>query len=129
MVGYEIGCGFSVMANNSQLFGPKLQENNYWFCVGSFHGHAHCQLCQLDWHPQYISGSGLEDFEGCEWCFSQSNAIALCTLHASALKQKQAIIQHFECWKMDKYADLSTSSYKLFVGTFLNSSHHRHFLV
>ncbi|KAF8503855.1 hypothetical protein BU17DRAFT_19906, partial [Hysterangium stoloniferum] len=47
------------------------------------YGHAYCRLCQIDWHPSYIQGSGLEDFETCERVFSRSNALASSTRHAS----------------------------------------------
>ncbi|KAF8580082.1 hypothetical protein K439DRAFT_1620080 [Ramaria rubella] len=73
MCGYDIGCGFSTTANNSKLLGDKIRQNHVCFCCGSFHGHAHCRLCQLDWHPLYIHGSGLEEYEGCEHAFSDSN--------------------------------------------------------
>ena len=108
MIGYDIGCGFSATADRSSMVGPKLRDKRCRFCVGLFHGHAHCRLCQLDWHPLYIAGCGLEDFEGCERCFSESNAVALCTRHTSRFHHKQAILQHFERWNADKYAELST---------------------
>lgn len=107
LIGYDIGCGFSTTANRSSLVGPKARINNLRFCIGSFHGHAHCRSCQLDWHPNYICGTGLEDFEGNERIYSESNALAGCTRHASAFHRQQAIIRHFERWNLDKYADLS----------------------
>ena len=51
--------------------------------VGVFHGHAHCQLCQLENLATYINGLGLEDLETCERTFSKSNALATMTRHAS----------------------------------------------
>ncbi|KAF8507749.1 hypothetical protein JB92DRAFT_3083995 [Gautieria morchelliformis] len=111
MIGYDIGCGFSATANQSSLLGPRIHAKECRFYVGSFHGHAHCRLCQLDWHPLYIPGCGLEDFEGCEHCFSESNAVASHTGHASSFHQKQAIQLHFQCWNSDKYAELSTFLY------------------
>jgi Kyakuja-Dileera-Zisupton transposase len=92
MCGYDIGCSFSTTANNSVLLGPKLREHRGRFCVGSFHGHAHCQLCQLDWHPLYLKGCGLEDFETCERVFSCSNALASSTRHASTFHRRQLIL-------------------------------------
>ncbi|KIJ45984.1 hypothetical protein M422DRAFT_128332, partial [Sphaerobolus stellatus SS14] len=64
LIGYDIGCGFSATANCSQLLGSKLCDSGSRFCVGSFHGHAHCRSCQLDWHPLHVEGAGLDDFEG-----------------------------------------------------------------
>jgi hypothetical protein len=107
MAGYDIGCGFSITANRSALLGPKIRDNQLRFCVGSFHGHAHCRSCQLDWHPLYIPGTGLEDFEGNERIFSESNSLAASTRHASEFHRKQAIIRHFDRWNLDKYAELS----------------------
>ncbi|KAF8511350.1 hypothetical protein BU17DRAFT_17860, partial [Hysterangium stoloniferum] len=76
LLGYDFSYGFSVTANTSALVGPKLGSSGCWFCVGSFHGHAHHHLCQLDWHPLYMEGYGLEDFNGCEWAFAESNTVA-----------------------------------------------------
>ncbi|KAF8515504.1 hypothetical protein BU17DRAFT_51619, partial [Hysterangium stoloniferum] len=53
MIGYDIGCRFSKTANSSPLLGPKICKHKTRFCVGSVHGHAHCCLCQIDWHPSY----------------------------------------------------------------------------
>lgn len=115
MIGYDIGCGFSVTAGRSAKLGPKLHPTQTRFCVGSFHGYAHCRSCQLDWHPQYVEGCGLEDFETCERIFSESNSLAASTHHASTFHRRQAILNHFKRWNMDKYAELSIS---FFLGVF-----------
>ncbi|KAF8519506.1 hypothetical protein BU17DRAFT_75910 [Hysterangium stoloniferum] len=94
LLGYDIGCGFSVTVNKSALVGPKVRSSGCQFCVGYFHGHAHCRC-------------GLEDFEGCERAFAESNAVAGPTRHASKFHRKQAILLHFERWNADKYAELS----------------------
>ncbi|KAF8575937.1 hypothetical protein K439DRAFT_1368611, partial [Ramaria rubella] len=107
LCGYDIGCGFSTTANNSTLVGPKLRSYGSRFCVGSFHGHAHCRTCQLDWHPLYLKGCGLEDFETCERVFSRSNALASVTRYASTFHRRQLIHRWFESWNNDKYADSS----------------------
>ncbi|KAF8524735.1 hypothetical protein JB92DRAFT_2702874, partial [Gautieria morchelliformis] len=107
MLGYDIGCGFSTTVNNSKLVGPKLRQHHAQFCVGSFHGHAHCRLCQLDWHPLYIKGCGLEDFETCEHVFSRSNALASSTWHTSAFHRHQLIHRWFETWNQEKVAEMS----------------------
>ncbi|KIJ30273.1 hypothetical protein M422DRAFT_81424, partial [Sphaerobolus stellatus SS14] len=111
LIGYDIGCGFSVTANRSALLGPKLQESGSRFCVGVFHGHAHCRTCQLDWHPLHVEGAGLEAFEGNENAYSESNAVAGITRHASRFHRQQAIVRHFERWNMDKYTELSRFLY------------------
>ncbi|KAG1844311.1 hypothetical protein DFJ58DRAFT_664845 [Suillus subalutaceus] len=75
--------------------------------VGAFHGHAHNRMCQLDWHPMYITGTGHSKGEGCEHVFSASNALARGTRHASTFHRHQTIEQHFAFWNDDKYANLS----------------------
>jgi hypothetical protein len=95
--------------------GPKLRKCNGWYCVGSFHGHAHCRVCQLDWHPLYIDGCGLEDFKTCERIFSRSNALATCTCHASAFHRKQLVIWWFDTWNADKYADSSQFPFSIIL--------------
>lgn len=106
-IGYDIGCGFATTAERSPKVGPKVHASRTRFCVGSFHGHAHCRLCQLDWHPLYINGCGLEDFETCEHCFSESNLVAGPTRHASTFHRRQTILNHFKRWNVDKYAEIS----------------------
>ncbi|KAF8581322.1 hypothetical protein K439DRAFT_1515013, partial [Ramaria rubella] len=107
MCGYDIRCGFSITANNSPLLGGKLQERRTRFCCGSFHGHAHCHLCQSDWHSLYIEGSGLEEYEGCERAFSDSNGTGRRTQYAMRFHRKQILVLHFECWDKDRYQELS----------------------
>ncbi|THU78591.1 hypothetical protein K435DRAFT_824088 [Dendrothele bispora CBS 962.96] len=73
--GYDIGCGFEVTISKSTI-GTKAKEMCYTSLVGTFHGHAHCRLCQVDHLGTYVEGNGLEDSEGCERFFSKSNALA-----------------------------------------------------
>lgn len=108
LTGYDIGCGFSSTANNAPSFGPIMREACAEFCVNAFHGHAHCRKCQLEWHPTYIEGTGLEDFETCERVFAESNRVAGTTRNASVFHRRQAIVRHFERWNFDKYGELST---------------------
>ncbi|KAI5990638.1 hypothetical protein EDD15DRAFT_2170207 [Pisolithus albus] len=75
--------------------------------VGAFHGHAHNRMCQLDWHPQYIKGTGHTEGEGCEHIFAASNELARSTRHATSFHRHQAIEEHFAFWDADKYAALS----------------------
>jgi hypothetical protein len=79
---------------NSPL-GPRARELNYTSLVGSFHGHAHRRLCQLSHLATYTKGMGLEDLEGCERCFSKSNALASSLRYASIFHRKQAISTYF----------------------------------
>ncbi|KAF8141802.1 hypothetical protein EV363DRAFT_1392219 [Boletus edulis] len=60
---YDIGCAFSKTVSTSSI-GPQVQALGLWFMVGAFHGHAHNRLCQLDWHPTYIEGTGNTEGEG-----------------------------------------------------------------
>ncbi|KAF8230099.1 hypothetical protein L208DRAFT_1283528 [Tricholoma matsutake] len=75
--------------------------------VSAFHGHAHNQACQLEWHPLYIKGTGHSDGEGYEHVFASSNDLAHGTHHASRFHHHQAIEEHFTFWDQDKYANLS----------------------
>ncbi|KAF8574808.1 hypothetical protein K439DRAFT_1624058 [Ramaria rubella] len=111
---YDIGCSFSGTINNSPKVGPKIRQNNTCFCCGSFHGHAHCRLCQLDWHPLYIDGSGLEEYEGCEHSFSDSNGMGRRTRYATRFHRQQILTLHFEHWDKDKYQELSHFLYNNF---------------
>jgi hypothetical protein len=103
---YDIGCAFMKTAENS-IIGPRIQNLNLCFMVGSFHGHAHNRLCQLQWHPMYIEGVGNTDGEGCEHIFSASNELARSICHAMRFHRHQAIEEHFTFWNADKYEALS----------------------
>lgn len=87
--GFDIWCRFKTTLAKSPL-GPRAQELNYTSLVGSFHGHAHRRLCQLSHLATYTKGMGLEDLEGCERCFSKSNALASSLRYASIFHRKQA---------------------------------------
>ncbi|KAG2364997.1 hypothetical protein BDR07DRAFT_1449949 [Suillus spraguei] len=78
--------------------------------VGAFHGHAHNQCCQLDWHPMYIDGTGHTEGEGCEHVFASSNELAQSTRHTSTFHRHQTIEEHFAFWDDDKYAALTLTS-------------------
>ena len=113
MFGYDIGCIFSATAYNSPLVGPKLPESGNRYCMGSFHGHTHNWWCQLNWHPLYNPGCGLEDFKTCEHVFSCSNRLAACTWHASPFHRRQLISWWLNCQNQDKYAECSKWIYLL----------------
>ncbi|KAI6011388.1 hypothetical protein PISMIDRAFT_55938, partial [Pisolithus microcarpus 441] len=103
---YDIGCAFSTTLRNSSL-GPQSEDLKLRMMVGAFHGHAHNRMCQLDWHPQYIQGTGHTEGEGCEHIFAASNELARSTRHATSFHRHQAVEQHFAFWDADKYAALS----------------------
>jgi len=77
--------------------------------VNAFHGHVHNHMCQLQYHPLYLPGTGLEDFETCEHVFSSSNATASLIHHASHFHYVQYLSLHFSQWDANKYAELSMS--------------------
>ena len=106
-IGYDIGCAFAQTINKSMRLAQKAAVLRLQMLVPAFHGHAHNRACQLCWHPLYIAGTSLEDFETCERVFSLSNALASGTRHTSAFHRHQAIEQYFAFWDEDKYANLS----------------------
>ena|ERR1700722_11998990 len=79
------------------------------FIVNAFHGHVHNRLCQLQFHPMYTTGVGIEDLEVCERVFSVSNSVAQLVCHASYFHWLQFINLHFAQWDFDKYLELSES--------------------
>lgn len=75
------------------------------------HGYAHNRACQLEHHPIYYVGAGLEDFEGSERVFSASNECARTTRHATPFHRHQAVDLHFKQWDSDKYEAFGTFMY------------------
>src|ERR1700730_818775 len=75
VVAYDTACAFMKTVFRSSL-GTKARELRLRGIVPAFHGHAHNRACQVDWHPMYVEGVGLEDFEECECTFSKSNDLA-----------------------------------------------------
>jgi hypothetical protein len=90
--GYDVGCKFGITVDHSDL-GPLARELHYRSLVGSFHGHAHNRLCQLNYLTTYIKGLGLEDLEGCERFFCKSNALATSLRYASIFHRQQKIVE------------------------------------
>ncbi|KAJ7064175.1 hypothetical protein C8F01DRAFT_1209381 [Mycena amicta] len=93
--GYDIGCNFKITVKHSAL-GPAAERLCLRCLVGSFHGHAHNRLCQLQHLPTYVKGMGLEDLEGCEHCFSRSNGLARSCRYASRFHRQQEISAYFK---------------------------------
>lgn len=110
LIGYDIGCGFSKSAHESEILGARLK--NVWdrFVVGLFHGSGHARSCGIDWSPLYVKGAGLENFEECEHVFSQSNAVAQCTRLASRFHRQQLIYRYFRNWNEEQYIESSKSN-------------------
>ncbi|KAL0567633.1 hypothetical protein V5O48_014366 [Marasmius crinis-equi] len=67
-IGYDIMCAFYKTMQRSGKLGHKVAALCLQGVVPAFHGHAHNRKCQLFWHPMYIPGLGLTDFE--EWHFA-----------------------------------------------------------
>ncbi|KIM53555.1 hypothetical protein SCLCIDRAFT_92658, partial [Scleroderma citrinum Foug A] len=80
-IGSDIGCSLTATLAASSI-GLKAKDVNVQLVVNVFHGHAHNHMCQLWYHPLYLPGTGLEDFETCERVFSSSNATATLIRHA-----------------------------------------------
>ncbi|KAJ6533369.1 hypothetical protein B0H10DRAFT_1859981 [Mycena sp. CBHHK59/15] len=102
-IGYDIMCAFWKTLGRSSL-GPGVRAMRFRGVVPAFHGHAHNRGCQIGWHPLYVDGVGLEDFEECERTFSLSNHLASSTRLATAFHRRQQIDEHFHFHDQDKHA-------------------------
>lgn len=102
-LGYDIMCAFITTLKKS-----CLNEKRVAFRLGgvvpAFHGHAHNRGCQVEWHPLYVEGVGLEDFEECERTFFRSNELASVTRLATPYHRQQHIDEHFDLHDVDKHA-------------------------
>ncbi|EIM82093.1 uncharacterized protein STEHIDRAFT_85498, partial [Stereum hirsutum FP-91666 SS1] len=107
VLGFDIGCSFSATVQSSRLVGPVATEQKLHILVNAFHGWAHNRTCQLEYHPLYTLGFGLEDLEGMERIFSLSNLVAPLVRSASRFHWLQAYDLHFQQWDEDKYSNLS----------------------
>ena len=108
MIGSDIGCSLSATLAASSI-AQVARAVNVQLVVNAFHGHVHNRMCQLQYHPLYLPGTGLEDFETCERVFSSSNTTAALIHHASHFHYVQFLELHFSQWDADKYTELSTS--------------------
>ena len=107
-IGSDIGCSISATLAACSI-AQTARAANMQLVVNTFHGHAHNHMCQLQYHPLYLPGTGLEDFETCEHVFSSSNATVALIRHASHYHYVQYLKLHFSQWDADKYAELSMS--------------------
>ncbi|KAL0571876.1 hypothetical protein V5O48_010096 [Marasmius crinis-equi] len=103
-LGYDIMCAFYKTMQQSQKLGSMVAVLHLHGVVPAFHGHAHNRKCQLSWHPMYIPGVGMTDFEECERFFSLSNRLAITTRLATPFHRRQAILEHFNFHSEDKDA-------------------------
>ncbi|KAJ6450440.1 hypothetical protein C8R47DRAFT_1230255 [Mycena vitilis] len=103
-LGYDIFCAFWTTLRRSSL-GARAVGLHLRGVVPAFHGYAHNRECQLGWHPMYVEGVGLEDFEECERTFAKSNNLASVTRLASAFHRQQQIDEHFDFHDADKHAN------------------------
>ncbi|KAJ6505587.1 hypothetical protein C8R45DRAFT_774742, partial [Mycena sanguinolenta] len=102
-IGYDIMCAFFKTLLRSSL-GRRTVGLRMRGIVPAFHGHAHNRMCQLGWHPMYVDGAGLEDFEECERTFCLSNQLANCTWLSTPFHRQQQIDEHFYFHDLDKHA-------------------------
>lgn len=102
-LGYDIMCAFYKTLLRSSL-GRRVVGLNLRGVVPAFHGHAHNRGCQVDWHPIFFEGVGLEDFEECERTFCLSNNLATVTRLSTPFHRQQQIDEHFAFHDLDKHA-------------------------
>ncbi|KAJ7783593.1 hypothetical protein DFH07DRAFT_948610 [Mycena maculata] len=101
-LGYDIMCAFFKTLLCSSL-GPRVVAMNLRGVVPAFHGHAHNRACQVGWHPLYVEGVGLKDFEECERTFGKSNHLVTVTRMTTPFHRQQAIDEHFNFHDLDKH--------------------------
>lgn len=102
-LGYDIMCAFIKTLGKSSL-GNRVVGLRLHGLVLAFHGPAHNRACQTSWHPLYVEGAGLEDFEECEHTFSKSNELAGVTRLSTPFHRHQQIDEHFMFHDDDKHA-------------------------
>ncbi|KAG0705259.1 hypothetical protein DFH29DRAFT_800494, partial [Suillus ampliporus] len=106
-VGYDVGCTFNKIVQDSPLLGAKAHNARIKFCVNAFHGYAHNCLCQVQHHPLYLSSFGLEDLKTMKHIFSASNGISYTMCYATQYHWTQALDLHFQQWDNDNYQESS----------------------
>jgi hypothetical protein len=123
---YDIMCTFIKTLARSSL-GVKIVGLCLQGVVPAFHSHAHNRCCQVHWHPMYMEGVGLEDFEECEHTFFKSNERASITHLASPFHRQQQIDEHFFSHDLDKHAVsgvyLSSREQDVLIGKIIRELH------
>lgn len=104
-LGYDIGCSFTTTVMKSSL-SDETRRKALRLVVNAFHGDAHNRLCQLRFHPLYITGFGVEDIETYERIFAAFNGLAPTTRHATRFHRHQAIDLFARHWDEQKYQEL-----------------------
>jgi hypothetical protein len=99
-------CAFRKTLAGSEKLAKKVEGHRLVGVVPAFHGHAHNRKCQVHWHPMYIEGAGMEDFEECERTFCLSNELANCTRLATPFHRRQEIVEHFQFHDKDKETNI-----------------------
>ncbi|KAJ6591445.1 hypothetical protein B0H10DRAFT_1829953 [Mycena sp. CBHHK59/15] len=99
---YDIMCVFFKTLLQSSL-GHKTVALRLQGVVPMFHRHTHNRSCQIGWHPMYVEGVGLEDFEECERTFCLSNNLTSCTRLTTPFHWQQQIDEHFYFHDLDKH--------------------------
>jgi hypothetical protein len=102
-LGYNIMCAFIKTLLRSSL-GAKTVGLRLQGIIPAFHSHAHNRACQVYWHPMYMEGVRLQDFEECERTFYKSNELASITHLATPFHRQQQIDEHFFFHDLDKHA-------------------------
>ncbi|KAJ7433566.1 hypothetical protein FB451DRAFT_1419631 [Mycena latifolia] len=110
-LGYDIMCAFFKTLLRSSL-GKRVVAMNLRGVVPAFHGYAHNRACQIGWHPLYVKGAGLEDFEECERTFGKSNHLASVTRLCVPFHRRQQIEEHFYFHDLDKHASSGNFIYQ-----------------
>ncbi|KAI0739797.1 hypothetical protein C8Q80DRAFT_1222084 [Daedaleopsis nitida] len=105
LLGYNIGCAFEETVKRSSL-GPEFVASGSRFCVNAFHGYSHSYQCQVQHHPNSITGIGIEDLETMERIFSGSNKLAPVTRYASAYCRHLLIDLYYRQWDHEKYSNI-----------------------
>ncbi|KAJ7206977.1 hypothetical protein C8J57DRAFT_1099457, partial [Mycena rebaudengoi] len=111
MLSYDIMCAFFKTLLRSS-FGSRVVALRLRGVVPAFHGHAHNRACQIGWHPLYVEGCGLEDFEECERTFCKSNHLASVTRLSTPFHRQQQIDEHFHFHDLDKHASSGNFIYQ-----------------
>ncbi|KAI1798020.1 hypothetical protein LXA43DRAFT_875758 [Ganoderma leucocontextum] len=110
LIAFDIGCVFQTTVNNSSL-GAKFKASGSRVCVNAFHGYSHSYPCQVQHHPNVITGIGIEDFETLERTFSKSNELAPVIRFASAYRRRALIHAFFQQYDEEKYTAIGSMLY------------------
>ncbi|KAG2343823.1 hypothetical protein BDR05DRAFT_999730 [Suillus weaverae] len=113
-IGHDIACSSHKTIATSSIK-VKAAGLNLQVVVNTFHSFSHDHRCQLQNHPLYLNGLGLEDLETCKHIFASSNSAAILIQHVSYFHWMQFLDLHFDQWDMDQYSDLGAFLYNNYV--------------